>query len=155
MTVTPTRVAVPPQNIEAEESVLGAMLLAEPAVDAVTVDVHLKPDDFYRDSHRLIFEAIIKLSHNNAGVDPLTVSAELDQQGRLEAAGGKAYVYQLASAVPTAANARHYARSCRNRRSCAACSSSRRRSRPTSSTAGRAQATRRGRGAHPVRGRAR
>jgi replicative DNA helicase len=110
VTVTPTRVAVPPQNIEAEESVLGAMLLAEPAVDAVTVDVHLKPDDFYRDSHRLIFEAIIKLSHNNAGVDPLTVSAELDQQGRLEAAGGKAYVYQLASGVPTAANARHYAR---------------------------------------------
>ncbi len=111
MTVTPARVAVPPQNIEAEESVLGAMLLAgEPAVDAVTVDVHLRRDDFYRESHRLIFQAILGLSEKNAGIDPLTVCAELDQVGQLEAAGGKAYVYQLASAVPTAQNARHYAR---------------------------------------------
>ena len=133
VTVTPTRV-VPPQNIEAEESVLGAMLLAEPAVDAVTVDVHLRPDDFYRDSHRLIFEAIPSCSEKSAGVDPLTVCAELEPQGKLEAAGGKAYVYQLASGVPTAGNARHYAQSCRNRRSCAACSRSRRTSRPTSPT---------------------
>ena len=58
MTVTPTGVAVPPQNIEAEESVLGAMLLAEPAVDAVLIDSRLEPDDFYRDSHRAIFRAI-------------------------------------------------------------------------------------------------
>jgi replicative DNA helicase len=110
MTVTPTGVAVPPQNIEAEESVLGAMLLAEGAVDAVMVDVHLKADDFYRDSHRFIYEAIRRLSEKNAGIDPLTVSAELEQQGNLDAAGGKAYVYQLASAVPSAGNARHYAR---------------------------------------------
>jgi replicative DNA helicase len=110
VTVAPARIAVPPQNIEAEESVLGAMLLAEPAVDAVTVDVHLKPDDFYRDSHRVIYEAIMSLSQKNAGVDPLTVCAELEQRGTLESAGGKAYVYQLASAVPTAGNARHYAR---------------------------------------------
>ncbi len=110
MTVTPTAGAVPPQNIEAEESVLGAMLLAAPAVDAVTVDVHLKTDDFYRDSHRLIYQAIRKLSEKSAGIDPLTVCAELEQQGHLDGAGGKAYVYQLASAVPTASNARHYAR---------------------------------------------
>jgi replicative DNA helicase len=110
MTVTPTGVAVPPQNIEAEESVLGAMLLAEAAVDAVMVDVHLRTEDFYRDSHRLIYGAIRRLSEKSAGVDPLTVSAELEQQGQLEAAGGKAYVYQLASSVPTAGNARHYAR---------------------------------------------
>ena len=110
MTVAPARITVPPQNIEAEESVLGAMLLAEPAIDAVTVDVHLKPDDFYRDSHRLVYEAIMSLSQKNAGVDPLTVCAELEQRGSLEGAGGKAYVYQLASAVPTAGNARHYAR---------------------------------------------
>jgi replicative DNA helicase len=110
VTVTPTSVAIPPQNIEAEESVLGAMLLAEPAVDAVTVDVRLEVGDFYRDSHRLIYQAIRSLSEKSAGVDPLTVCAELEQQGKLDAAGGKAYVYQLASAVPTAGNARHYAR---------------------------------------------
>jgi replicative DNA helicase len=110
VTVTPTSVAIPPQNIEAEESVLGAMLLAEPAVDAVTVDVRLEVDDFYRDSHRLIYRAIRNLSEKSSGVDPLTVCAELEQQGKLEPAGGKAYVYQLASAVPTAGNARHYAR---------------------------------------------
>jgi replicative DNA helicase len=110
VTVTPTGVAVPPQNIEAEESVLGAMLLAEGAVDAVMVDVHLKTDDFYRDSHRFIYEAIRRLSEKSAGIDPLTVCSELEQLGQLENAGGKAYVYQLASAVPSAGNARHYAR---------------------------------------------
>jgi replicative DNA helicase len=110
MTVTPTGVALPPQNIEAEESVLGAMLLAEPAVDAVIIDVRLDPDDFYRDSHRAIFMAIRALSEKTSGIDPLTVCAELEQRGELEAAGGKAYVYQLASAVPTAGNARHYAK---------------------------------------------
>jgi replicative DNA helicase len=102
--------AVPPQNIEAEESVLGAMLLAESVVDAVIIDVRLEPDDFYRDSHRAIFRAIRALSEKTSGIDPLTVCAELEQRGELETAGGKSYVYQLSSAVPTAGNARHYAR---------------------------------------------
>ena len=110
MTVTPAGGAVPPQNIEAEESVLGAMLLAEPAIASVMIDVRLEPDDFYRDSHRAIFEAIRRLSDKSDGIDPLTVCAELERQGKLDAAGGKAYVYQLASGVPSAGNARHYAR---------------------------------------------
>src|SRR4051794_10848846 len=102
-------VPVPPQNIEAEESVLGAMLLAEPAVAAVTIDVRLDPDDFYRDSHRAIYEAIRSLTEKSEGIDPLTVCSELERLGKLDAAGGKAYVYQLASSVPTAGNARYYA----------------------------------------------
>jgi replicative DNA helicase len=110
MTVTPTGGTVPPQNIEAEESVLGAMLLAEPAVAAVMIDVRLDPEDFYRDSHRAIFDAIRRLTEKSEGIDPLTVCAELEKQGKLEVAGGKAYVYQLASGVPTAGNARHYAK---------------------------------------------
>jgi replicative DNA helicase len=110
MTVTPTGVAVPPQNIEAEESVLGAMLLAEPAVDAVVIDSRLDTDDFYRDSHRAIFRAILALSEKTEGIDPLTVCAELERRGELDVAGGKAYVYQLSSAVPSAGNARHYAK---------------------------------------------
>ena len=69
-----------------------------------------QPDDFYRDSHRAIFRAIRALSDKTAGIDPLTVCAELERQGTLEAAGGKAYVYQLVSAVPSAGNARHYAK---------------------------------------------
>src|SRR4051812_4219588 len=110
MTVTPTGGAVPPQNIEAEESVLGAMLLAEPAIASVMIDVRLEPDDFYRDSHRAIFEAIRRLTDKSDGIDPLRVCAELERGGRREAAGGRAYVYQPASGVPSAGTARHYAR---------------------------------------------
>ena len=102
--------AVPPQNIEAEESVLGAMLIAEPAISLVVVDVRLRPEDFYRDSHGAIFRAILDLSNKNEAVDPLTVCAQLEKRGELQAAGGKPYVYQLAAAVPTAGNARHYAK---------------------------------------------
>jgi replicative DNA helicase len=101
--------AVPPQNLEAEESVLGAMLVAEGAVASSLIEVHLRPEDFYRDSHRVIFGAIIELTRKNEAIDPLTVSAELEERGELEKAGDKAYVHQLAAAVPAAGNARHYA----------------------------------------------
>jgi replicative DNA helicase len=112
VTVTPAAarpVAAPPQNIEAEESVLGAMLLAEAAVDAVIIDVRLDPNDFYRDSHAAIFRAIRSLSEKSSGIDPLTVCAELERRGELETAGGKSTVYELATAVPSAGNARYYA----------------------------------------------
>jgi replicative DNA helicase len=104
---SPTLV-IPPQNIEAEESVLGAMLIAEGAIAQVVVDVHLRPDDFYRETHRAVFRAILALQERTEPVDPLTVSAELAERGDLERAGGKAYVYQLAGAVPAAGNARQY-----------------------------------------------
>jgi replicative DNA helicase len=101
--------AVPPQNIEAEESVLGAMLVAgEAAIGPIMVDVHLRADDFYRDSHRAIFDAVIALHNKNEAADPVTVCAELEERGELEKAGGKPYVYQLAAAMPAAGNARHY-----------------------------------------------
>jgi replicative DNA helicase len=101
--------AVPPQNIEAEESVLGAMLVAgEAAIGPIVVDVHLRSDDFYRDSHRAIFDAIIALHNKNEAADQLTVCAELEERGQLDKAGGKPYVYQLAAAMPAAGNARHY-----------------------------------------------
>jgi replicative DNA helicase len=109
LAVAPTNGAVPPQNVEAEESVLGAMLVADAAISTVVVDIRLRPEDFYRDSHRAIFKAIIGLSEKNEAVDPLTVCAELEERGELEAAGGKPYVHELAAAVPTAGNARHYA----------------------------------------------
>jgi replicative DNA helicase len=102
--------ALPPQNIEAEESVLGAMLVAEGVIAQVVVDVRLRPEDFYRESHRLIFRAVLELDRKNEAVDSLTVSAELEERGDLDAVGGKAYVHQLAAAVPAAGNAPHYAR---------------------------------------------
>jgi replicative DNA helicase len=101
---------VPPQNLEAEESVLGAMMVSETAVTSVIVDVHLRDDDFYRERHRIIFRAIKSLSERGEPVDALTVAEQLTQMGDLTEAGGKELVSSLASTVPVAGNADHYAR---------------------------------------------
>ncbi|MEG6617253.1 replicative DNA helicase [Peptococcaceae bacterium 1198_IL3148] len=98
---------IPPQNIDAEQSVLGAMLLNKEAIYKV-MEI-LKPEDFYRDSHKVIYEAILSLNDKNEPVDMITVSEELRQKGALEQAGGVSYVATLASLVPTAANVEHYA----------------------------------------------
>lgn len=98
---------VPPQNLEAEQSVLGSMLLDKEAIDEVT-DV-LTSQDFYRDSHRYIFEAILSLCARQEPVDLITLADELKKQGLLEKVGGASYLALLASMVPTAANARYYA----------------------------------------------
>jgi replicative DNA helicase len=86
------------------------MLVAEGAIAAGIVDQHLRAGDFYRESHRTIFGAIKTLYEKGEAVDPLTVCAELEEQGQLENAGGKPYIHQLAAALPTAGNARHYAK---------------------------------------------
>jgi replicative DNA helicase len=103
---------LPPQNQEAETSVLGAILLSEQALDGLLIDVKLKPDDFYRERHRLIFRAMIRLKDKTdpEPVDVLTVCEELDRAGELEEAGGTAYVHSLPNLVPAAGNARHYAK---------------------------------------------
>ncbi len=101
---------VPPQNLEAEESVLGALMVSEMAMNPVILDVRLSEDDFYRDRHRLIFSAIKRLYERSEPIDALTVSEFLSQQGELEQAGGRDAVSNLASTVPVPGNARHYAR---------------------------------------------
>jgi len=103
---------VPPQNQEAEVSVLGAILLSEQALDGLLIDVKLKPEDFYRERHRQIFRAMIRLKEKAEPepVDALTVCDELTRSGELEEAGGTAYVHSLPTLVPAAANARHYGR---------------------------------------------
>lgn len=98
---------VPPHDLEAEQSLLGAMLLSPEATTEIIEKI--KPDDFYREAHRLIFEAISKLFLNGEPADPITVAAELERQGQLEKAGGKPYLLNLVSIVPTAANAPYYA----------------------------------------------
>lgn len=98
---------VPPQNLDAEQSVLGAMLIDKEAVLRATEIV--RPQDFYRDAHRHVFEAMLNLSERSEAVDLITVTEELRQLGFLDQVGGAAYIAGLASAVPTAANIEYYA----------------------------------------------
>jgi replicative DNA helicase len=100
---------VPPQNLEAEESVLGAMMVSESTIEPVLLDVHLKAEDFYRDRHRTIYEAIIRLNENAEPVDVLTVSEALAQRGQLDEVGGRDVVASLAAKVPAPGSAKHYA----------------------------------------------
>lgn len=104
-----TSAYVPPQNIEAEESVLGAMLVAEPTLTRVIDEVKLNAADFYLDRHRAIFECIHDLYAGAKPVDELSVAEALTQRNKIEEAGGKHYVSELAAKVPAAGNAKHYA----------------------------------------------
>jgi replicative DNA helicase len=105
----PPTTHVPPQNIEAEESVLGAMLVAEPALNRVFVDVKLTAEDFYLDKHAVIFRCIHDLHSASKPIDELSVVEGLVQRNQIDAGGGKHYVSELAAKVPAAGNARHYA----------------------------------------------
>jgi replicative DNA helicase len=96
-----------PHSLEAEESVLGSMLLSQDAI--VEVSEILKPEDFYKESHSLIYETALALFAAGEPVDPITVSESLRAQGKLERAGDRTYIVNLMSAVPTPANARYYA----------------------------------------------
>jgi replicative DNA helicase len=100
---------VPPQNIEAEESVLGAMLVAESALTRVIDEVKLNAEDFYLEKHAAIFRAVHDLYAASKPVDELSVSEALVQRNEIEEAGGKHYVSELAAKVPAAGNAKHYA----------------------------------------------
>lgn len=101
-------VKVPPQNIEAEESVLGAAMVSEPALRAI-VDAGREPQDFYLPRHGLIFEAILALNADGKPVDSLTVADALERRGELEEVGGKHFLSELAAKVPAVGNAAHYA----------------------------------------------
>jgi len=98
---------MPPQSLEAEQSVLGAIMLDREALLAV-LEI-LRPEDFYREAHRVIYRAIIDLYERNEAVDMLTVTEELRRQGLLEAAGGVAYLADLTGEVPNVAHAEYYA----------------------------------------------
>ena len=99
---------LPPQNLEAEASILGGVLLENDAINTVIEQV--KTDDLYRESHRKIFRAMVELWDRNEPVDLITLSDHLKSKGELEDVGGSAYLAELASQVPTAANIGHYAR---------------------------------------------
>jgi replicative DNA helicase len=99
---------VPPQNLDAEESVLGAMMLSPGAIGAVSEI--LDASDFYRDSHGRIYRAALALYARGEPVDAITLVDELEQRGELEDVGGRTRVHELAALVPASANAGHYAR---------------------------------------------
>lgn len=99
---------VPPHNLEAEESVLGACLLSREAIPNVIEAV--TPNDFYKPAHGEIFSAILNLYGRGEPVDAITLGEELRRIGLLESIGGVSYIHTLVSGVPTAGSAGHYAR---------------------------------------------
>jgi len=97
----------PPQDMVAEQSVLGGMLLSKDAIADVLEK--LRPGDFYRPAHQSIYDAVLDLYGRGEPADAVTVSAELDRRGLLRRIGGAPYLHTLISTVPTAANAGYYA----------------------------------------------
>lgn len=105
--ITPGSVKVPPHSIEAEQSVLGGLMLDNSAWDQVADRMHV--DDFYRHDHRLIFNAMAKLVENNKPLDVLTVTEALRERAELDQVGGEVFLFELANNTPSAANIGAYA----------------------------------------------
>jgi len=99
---------LPPQNMEAEQSVLGGILIENEAVNKV-MEI-LDGEDFYRDAHRKIFNALITLSERDEPADLITLTNELRKTNQLDSVGGASYVASLIDSVPTAANIEYYAK---------------------------------------------
>ncbi|MBC3844728.1 replicative DNA helicase [Streptacidiphilus sp. 4-A2] len=98
---------VPPQDLAAEQAVLGGMLLSKEAIaDVVAV---LKPSDYYRPAHETIHRAVLDLYTSGEPADPITVASELTKRGEIVKVGGPSYLHTLVNTVPTAANAEYYA----------------------------------------------
>lgn len=98
----------PPQNVEAEKAVLGAVFLSGDAL--VESMEYVGPDDFYRRAHQIIFEKMMAINDQDKPIDPLTMAEELNKTNQLDDIGGISYIAELASAVPTAANVVYYAK---------------------------------------------
>ncbi|CAM3599867.1 replicative DNA helicase [Kibdelosporangium persicum] len=103
----PTFDKQPPQDLPAEQSVLGGMMLSKDAI-ADVVEV-LRPGDFYRPAHQAVYDCILDLYSRGEPADPITVAAEMERRGELRRIGGAPYLHTLIATVPTAANAGYYA----------------------------------------------
>jgi len=98
---------LPPHDIEAEEAVLGSLLVDGEAIHKIAI--FLKPGDFYREKNLWVYEACFSLYERNEAIDQVTVAHEMGRLGRLEAVGGAAYLSHLVSIVPTSVHVEHYA----------------------------------------------
>lgn len=98
---------IPPQNVDAEMSLLGAVLIDEEVL--ADVSEHVKPKDFYDKRHGIIYDAVMRLFEKNKPVDLLTLTDELKRKGEIDEIGGSAYLTELTNYVPTAAHAESYA----------------------------------------------
>ena len=105
-----TAIAAPPHNLEAEKSVLGAVLLDERHLHSLLVEEQLRPDHFYREQYGAVFGAMLELYNDSRRIDPLTVSEVLRESGKLAEIGGPEAVEELAGWVPAAGHAREYGR---------------------------------------------
>ena len=99
---------IPPHNLEAEESLLGAMMLSREAITAA-VEARLDSGDFYKPAHGVVFEAALALHARGEPVDPVSMAEELRRSGQLEALGGSHALLRIQSATPASANSAHYA----------------------------------------------
>ena len=108
-----TALKVPPQSIEAERSVLGGLMLDDQSwFDLVEL---IKPSDFYRTQHQIIFEAMMVIENKDQPLDAVTLSEELQNQGQLEKVGGVGYLADIADSTPGATNVLAWARIVRER----------------------------------------
>jgi replicative DNA helicase len=99
---------LPPHNLEAEQAVLGAILIDPSSL--VTVTERLRPEDFYRQGHQRLFQVMLELSERGEPLDLVTITSELQDRKLLEEVGGVSYLAELAEVVPTSANVEYYAR---------------------------------------------
>lgn len=102
-----TSVRIPPQDLEAERSVLGSLMLDTKAINIV-IDI-IKPEDFYNNKNQIIYQAMVDLYERSEPIDVLSVSSRLREKKKLEAVGGNSYLTDLVNYVPTASNVKHYA----------------------------------------------
>jgi replicative DNA helicase len=108
-TGAPAGVIAPPHNLDAEQSVLGAILLSDRSLYALVIEEGLRPQDFYREHHGTVYEAMLALYGESEPVDVLTVTDRLRQMGKLADVGGPAAIDELTGVVPSAGHARRYA----------------------------------------------
>lgn len=99
---------VPPQNVEAERSVLGALMLDKDAI--IKVANLIRIGDFYKDDHNMIYEAMVELYEQKEPIDLLSLSNRLEEKGQLEKVGGSSYLTSLVNSVPSSSNIAHYAK---------------------------------------------
>ncbi|MDD2807192.1 MAG: replicative DNA helicase [Patescibacteria group bacterium] len=104
---------IPPQNLEMEQSLLGSIMIDRDAIIKIA-DI-ISPDDFYKDGHRLIYQAIRELYEKREPIDLLSLGSRLEERGQLETVGGRTYLAGLANSVPTSSHVVHYANVVQNK----------------------------------------